>query len=123
MKKILNRILKFSIIILTIGFIIMPNINFAYDTSVDRYNGIYTEPPEGELGTVDNMFVEILGIIEVIAGLVATISLILVGLSFMKESPLGKAESKKKLVLILIGSFLIFGASWIISTVATMANQ
>lgn len=121
MKKILNRILKFSIIILIIGFIIMPNINFAYTTS--GYDGIYTEPPEGELGTVDNMFVEILGIIEVIAGLVATISLILVGLSFMKESPLGKAESKKKLVLILIGSFLIFGASWIISTVATMANQ
>lgn len=116
-----NKLIKvFNLIlgILVISILLFSPTALAFDTS--SYNPYSTQvsgPPQ-----IENLLQQILGIVEMIAGLIATITIIWLGVSFMKESPQGRAESKKKIYMILIGCALVFGASEIIKLVATTAN-
>ena len=90
-----------------------------FDTgSYDVYGGDGSAP-----AGIEDLLKTALGIVEMIAGLVATITLIVLGISFMKESPQGKAESKKRAFTILIGCLLVFFATEIVKFVATTANS
>lgn len=116
MKKILNVALIILIISNILAF--YNTTVFGFDTgSYDVYGNTGSVPSE-----VEDLLKQGLGIVQVVAGFVALISIIWLGVSFMKESPQGKAESKKKIYMILIGSGLIFGASKIIEMIATTAN-
>lgn len=125
MKSKYDRFIKLLEILLII--IVLINIfscnskilAFDYPTdSFDPYSG-NNSMPKG----VDSLLKQALGIVQIIAGFAALISIIWLGVSFMKESPQGRAESKKKIYMILIGSLLIFGASKIIEIVADLAQK
>ena len=118
MEKVIKKIVFFINIIMCVS--ILFNINIVLGYSTDGYDGIYTDP--GSVGNIDNILKTGLGVAQVIAGFVAVCSVIWLGVSFMKESPSGKAESKKKAVLILVGAMLVFGASQLVKMVAEAAN-
>lgn len=118
MKWKLKNSLIFIIVLILLINIIIPNIVFGFDT--DGYSGIYTDASAGE---VDTFLSNLLGTVQVISGFALLISIMWLGVSFMKSSPEGKSEAKKNVYGILIGSFLIFCASTIVSAIANVANQ
>lgn len=116
-KKLIKLINLIPIILVLIILISTPTA-LAFDTtSYNPYSTQVSGPTQ-----IEDLLKQVLGIVEIIAGLVATIAIIWLGVSFMKESPQGRAESKKKIYMILVGCALVFGASEIIKLVATTAN-
>lgn len=116
MEKRINIVLKILIIMLLVILIISNIALAAYDTSsYNPYNSSYSMP-----GGVETLLKQALGVVQVVAGFVGVISLMWLGVSLMKDSPQGKAESKKKIYTILIGALLAFAASSIVQWVVDL---
>lgn len=117
-----TKILSIVLIVFVLINILNSNIGvFAFDFPTGDFNPNESggTPPSG----IESLLKQALGVVQVAAGFVALISIIWLGVSLMKESPQGKAESKKKIYMILIGCLLVFGASEIVEMVATSAGS
>ena len=114
-KKVVNVIFIF----IFISCLIFNSNVLAFNTGSYDVYGNNSSVPEG----IKELLKQGLGIVEMVAGLVATISIIWLGVSFMKESPQGKAESKRKVYMVVIGCMLVFGAAELVKLVATTANE
>lgn len=62
---------------------------------------------------------DILGVVQVIAGLAAVILLIVLAIKYMTASPDGKAEIKKSMIIYIVGAALLFGSSMILGAIKT----
>lgn len=122
MSKKSYKVIKILSIILVLIITAINVLNITvlgFDTSAyDPYKAQSSGPSE-----IETLLKNILGAVQVIAGFAAVISVIWLGISFMKESPQGRAESKKKVYMILIGALLIFGASKIVEVIADSASK
>ena len=63
----------------------------------------------------------ILGVIRGIAGTAAAVSIIVLGIKYTYSAPSEKAEVKKKMMPVVIGSVLLFGAMTIIDAISEVA--
>ena len=114
-KKVVNVIFIF----IFISCLIFNSNVLAFNTESYNVYGSEDSTPEG----IEELLKQGLGIVEMVAGLAATISIIWLGVSFMKESPQGKAETKRKVYMVVIGCMLVFGAAELVKLVATTANS
>lgn len=115
MKRSLKKIV---LVILLLVTIVIPNMVFAIDT--DPYKGIYNDTKTPEM---DGFMGNLLGTVQVVSGFTLLISLITLGVQFMLGAPEGKSEAKKRVITIVIGTFLVFSASTVVSIIANVANK
>lgn len=103
------------IMIFIICMILMSTMIYA-----DNPPGIYDDlTPDGGLSGLGNA---ILGVIRGIAGTAAAVSVIVLGIRYVYSAPSEKAEVKKKMMPIVIGSVLLFGAMTIIDALSKVAG-
>lgn len=104
------------IMIFIICMMLMSTIIFA-DSPPGIYNNL--TPDNGLTGIGD----AILGVIRGIAGTAAAVSVIVLGIRYVYSAPSDKAEVKKKMMPIVIGSVLLFGAMTIIDVLSEVATD
>ena len=106
--------IKRILIIFLVCMMLMSTIIFA-DSPPGIYNGL--TPDTGLSGIGD----AILGIIRGIAGTAAAVSVIVLGIRYTYSAPGDKAEVKKKMMPVVIGSILLFGAMTIVDALSEVA--
>lgn len=106
--------IKRILIIFLVCMMLMSTIIFA-DSPPNIYNNL--TPDTGLSGIGD----AILGIIRGIAGTAAAVSIIVLGIKYTYSAPGEKAEVKKKMMPVVIGAVLLFGAMTIIDAISEVA--
>lgn len=106
--------IKRILIIFLVCMMLMSTIIFA-DSPPNVYNNL--KPDTGLSGIGD----AILGIIRGIAGTAAAVSIIVLGIKYTYSAPGDKAEVKKKMMPVVIGAVLLFGAMTIIDVLSEVA--
>ena len=111
MKKI-NKIL--IMLMIAVGaFIIMPN-NMTFAENKDAkaiVAGVNASLPDSEYSNdLSKTVGKLLGFLQVASGLVAILMIAIVGFNYIISTPDVKEEMKKKMLPIIIGIVLVFGA-------------
>ncbi len=115
MRKI-NKILfiiAFFIIIITIA-----NTVSAIDTG--KYTGIYDNPNSTK---IDSYGSKIMGVVQVVAAVVAVSMVVVIGIKYIMASPNDKADLKNEVILVVIGAVLIFGGANVLTWVVSSFNS
>lgn len=103
----------FAILMIAVSmFVIMPN-NTSLATGPDAgaaINGINIIGG-GDVGGLQGTIGKLLGFLQVASGLVAVLMIAIVGFNYIVSTPDVKDEMKKKLLPIIIGIVLVFGAT------------
>ena len=110
--KTINKILAILIISIC-TFVIMPkNEAFAAGSSAyDIVGGVKADVPEGKYaGDLQQTIQKLLGFLQVASGLIAILMIAIVGFNYIISTPDVKEEMKKKMLPIIIGLVLVFGA-------------
>ena len=97
-------------------FVIMPNnTSFAADTAGKGAQGaidnISVSEPTAATAGLAGTIGKLLGFLQVASGLVAVLMIAIVGFNYIVSTPEVKDEMKKKLLPIIIGIVLVFGAT------------
>ena len=109
----------FAIIMVAVSmFIIMPdNMSFA-DSSTTAGSGaigaisnISVSEPTGATSGLATTIGKLLGFLQIASGLVAVLMIAIVGFNYIIATPDVKDEMKKKMLPIIIGIVLVFGAT------------
>ncbi|MBP3800471.1 MAG: hypothetical protein J6I85_00310 [Clostridia bacterium] len=72
---------------------------------------------------VENMGKNILGIVQIVAGLAAVILLIVLAIKYMVASPEGKADIKKTALIYVVGAALMFGTSMVLGAIKDFMTE
>lgn len=119
MKK--SKIIKIAIILLAM-IMLVSNVAFAKE-----YGTLITEMEKGKSSSLDSAATDIVGAIisvtRIIAVGVAIIMLAAVAMKYMSSAPGDRAEIKKHAVIYVVGAFVLFGASGILSIIQNFASQ
>lgn len=110
--KTINKLLVI-LLVAVCTFVIMPkNVTFAAGGSAsDIVNGVKAEVPGGAYASgLQSTISKLLGFLQVASGLVAILMIAIVGFNYIISTPDVKEEMKKKLLPIIIGLVLVFGA-------------
>lgn len=110
--KTINKILAILIISIC-TFVIMPkNETFAAGESASAIVGkVKAETPDGTYASdLQTTISKLLGFLQVASGLVAILMIAIVGFNYIISTPDVKEEMKKKMLPIIIGLVLVFGA-------------
>lgn len=103
----------FAILMIAVSmFVIMPN-NTSLAASTDpkaAINGIKAES-DTDVSGLQGTIGKLLGFLQVASGLVAVLMIAIVGFNYIVSTPDVKDEMKKKLLPIIIGIVLVFGAT------------
>lgn len=73
--------------------------------------------------TMDNITEIIMTVIRIVAVTIALVMLLVIGMKYMIASPGERADIKKHAVAYVIGAFILFGVSGILSILLEFANQ
>lgn len=111
---------KRIICLMILNLLLLSFLSISYGFSTGDYSGIYT--PGGETTLVDAGGA-ILGVVQVIAVAFGIISALIMGMKYMFSSVESRATIKQKMIIFVIGSILVFGATGIIRLIANWANQ
>ena len=110
--KTINKILAILIISIC-AFVIMPkNEALAAGGAASAIvGGVKAEAPEGTYASdLQSTIAKLLGFLQVASGLVAILMIAIVGFNYIISTPDVKEEMKKKMLPIIIGLVLVFGA-------------
>lgn len=110
--KTINKILAILIISIC-AFVIMPkNEALAAGGSASAIvGGVKAEAPDGTYASdLQSTIAKLLGFLQVASGLVAILMIAIVGFNYIISTPDVKEEMKKKMLPIIIGLVLVFGA-------------
>ena len=115
--KTISKVLV-MLMISVIAFVIMPNnAAFAGSSSkgggspVDVVSNVSAETPSDTYsGSLSGTIGKLLGFLQVASGLVAILMIAIVGFNYIISTPDVKEEMKKKMLPIIIGLVLVFGA-------------
>ena len=110
--KTINKILAILIISIC-TFVIMPkNEIFAAGESASAIVGkVNAVTPDGTYASdLQTTISKLLGFLQVASGLVAILMIAIVGFNYIISTPDVKEEMKKKMLPIIIGLVLVFGA-------------
>lgn len=111
-----NKILKITRVTLIIMTVI--SVLFAISGVVSASGGFVGQVPKATGGSLvdktQSMAGIILGVIQAVGMSIAVIILVWLGIKYIMASPDGKAEIKKQAFGYILGSVLLFGASWLV---------
>lgn len=115
-KKIVKIIYVLIMILVILLSIIRPVFGKGIQTPDDMYS-IYKQNDQ----TISNIGGKVIWVVQVIFYAAAVIILMIAGLSYMFAAPEGKAEIKKKMIYLAIGSIVLFAAGGITQIIANLA--
>lgn len=111
-----NKILKITRVTLIIMTVI--SVLFAISGVVSASGDFVGKVPKATGGSLvdktQSMAGIILGVIQAVGMSIAVIILVWLGIKYIMASPDGKAEIKKQAFGYILGSILLFGASWLV---------
>ena len=99
-------------LILAMMFIMMSGLVYANSFSTQTLS-------KGNLGSLENKSLSLLGTLQWVGYLVAIGMLIWVGIKYLMSGAAEKAKAKETLIPIVIGAVLVAGATWIASALFT----
>lgn len=117
-----NKILKISLIIITILSILLMiggNIFASGDGTFKVPSGTSTSLS----GKATSMGGVVLGIFQAVGTVVAVVILVWLGIKYIMASPDGKAEIKKQAFGYILGAVLLFGAVWLVPLIQGLVNS
>ena len=107
--KVLSIILMVAMLISTLGSVVLAN------DAVDNLSNSNTQiSPE-----VQKIAQFIVSLVRYIGTAVAVIIIIVLGIKYMTASAEGKADLKSSMLPYIIGAFLVFAGSWVVSAIAS----
>lgn len=113
MKKIVNMLI--IIMIMICGFIILPQgqVRAAGKTTVSGIvKGIRPiEPTEDKYSDLAKVVGQILGFLQIASGITTVIMVAFLGFELITSTPEVRGEIKKKMLPMIIGIMLVFGAT------------
>lgn len=120
-KKILARIISIAFIIIYILSFSMTVLGQEIDPIAVIGSG--PNPSSGGVTTLYELGNIILGILQYIGVGVSVIACLILAIKYMYTSVDDKAEVKKKLVPVIIGGFLVFGAVQLVKLVEIFTKE
>ncbi len=110
--KTLQRIFIILVIAGCVFGLILPNISMAAGSSAsDIVAGVNATTPDGTLATDFQATIgKLLGFLQIASGLMAILMIAITGFNYIIATPDVKEEMKKKMLPIIIGLVLVFGA-------------
>lgn len=133
MKK--NTILKKTIITILLILLCFVMLSNYYKVNAEGEDGFSAAPLDGfdkskdELGisevtgTVDSLTATIMTIVRTVSVAIAIVMLLVIGMKYMIASPGDRADIKKHAVAYVIGAFILFGVSGILTMLLTFGQQ
>jgi len=120
-RKRITRIISIVFIIIYILSFIVTVLGQEIDPIAVIGNG--PDPSSGGVSTLYELGNTILGILQYIGVGVSVIACLVLAVKYMYTSPDDKAEVKKKLVPVIIGGFLVFGAVQLVKLVEIFTKE
>ena len=110
--KTVNKILAILVIAMCTLVIMPKNVSMAAtSTTKDIVGGVKAEAPDDDYSEgLQTTIGKLLGFLQVASGLVAIIMIALVGFNYIVSTPEVKKEIQTKLLPIIVGLVLVFGA-------------
>lgn len=109
--KTMNKILAVLIIAVSM-FVIMPdNMSLAAGSNAGSAIDGISVTEGGDVSKLQNVIGKLLGFLQVASGLVAVLMIAITGFQYIVETPEVKQEIKKKMLPIIVGIVLVFGAT------------
>lgn len=120
-KKLIVNVISFLIVLIFAISVISPV--FAAPAKGDDIDiNVEVKGRGSEISnTANNMGRDILGAVQVVAGIAAVALLIVLAIKYMTAAPEGKAEIKKSALIYVVGAVLMFGASAILGIIKSWA--
>lgn len=116
MKKVSYKKIFFIIIIIAIIFSIS---TLSYASLVDIQSG--ASVPGGD--KIKSIGSTILGVVEIIAVVVALVMLVVLAIKYMTAAPGEKADVKKSLLIYAVGALILFSGAGLLHIIQAMGNQ
>ena len=108
MKKLLSIILVMAMVL---------SLSFCYaDINLDNYKG-------SDIDDLDKAGNAVVGVMQVVATVVAIAMLLFVGIKFMMAAPAEKANLKGALIPYIVGAILIFAAIPLLKIIQNFASN
>lgn len=110
--KTFKRILIVLVIFTCVFGIMSQNISMAASDDVSSIvGGVSPENPSGQLASDFQATIgKLLGFLQIASGLIAILMIALTGFNYIVATPEVKEEMKKKMLPIIVGFVLVFGA-------------
>lgn len=130
MKK--NIIFKKVVIILMVLFLSVALISNAYKVEAEtglaagdftKFDADSIENMGEVTNTMDTLTKTILSVARTISVTIAIVMLLVIGMKYMVAAPGDRADIKKHAVAYVVGAFILFGVSGILTMLLTFANQ
>ena len=115
----MKKIIKITSILL---IIIIFCTNIIYADGDEDITNITIQRPNGD-NIVTDLVGVVLGVVQVVALCVMVTSIVILSIKYMVSSVNEKATIKQQLVPIIIGSAIIFGASWFMGVAKTFMAE
>lgn len=118
--------LKFKKIMIILIFALLIISNACY---VNSFEGNFDEFDNGArningvTGVVDNIGGTLISVIRVVAVTIAIVMLLVIAMRYMVAAPGDRADIKKHAVAYVVGAFVLFGVTAILSILTNFADQ
>ena len=101
----------FAILMIAVSmFVIMPN-NMCFADATNAISKVENEAKSDNATTAAEGLASVIGFLQVASGIVAVLMIAIVGFNYIISTPEVKDEMKKKMLPIIIGIVLVFGAT------------
>lgn len=118
-----------SILILLLITSVVVNMHYVYAGDAKDVSGVIgsmTEanqmPTDKGTGGISGTINDVIGLLQIAGTGIALIVVTMLGIKYMLASPSDKADVKKQIMPILIGCFLIFGATMVVTAMIDIAT-
>lgn len=121
--KTMYKVLAVLIIAVSM-FVIMPDNMSLAATAADAGNAIdgITVSGGGDVSKLQSVIGKLLGFLQVASGIIAVLMIAITGFQYIVETPEVKNEIKKKMLPIIVGIVLVFGATSIAKFIIGVAG-
>ena len=121
--KTMYKVLAILIIAVSMLVIMPDNMSLAV-TASDAGNAIsgIKVSGGGDVSKIQNVVGKLLGFLQVASGIIAVLMIAITGFQYIVETPEVKSEIKKKMLPIIVGIVLVFGATSIAKFIIGVAE-
>ena len=121
--KTMYKVLAILIIAVSMLVIMPDNMSLAA-TAADAGSAIdgITVSGGGDVSKLQNVVGKLLGFLQVASGIIAVLMIAITGFQYIVETPEVKSEIKKKMLPIIVGIVLVFGATSIAKFIIGVAG-
>lgn len=122
MKKNIISLKKFIVILILILLIFTSTAN-AFEGKISNFENNSDKNVKGVTSVVNNIGGTVLSIIRIVSVTIALVMLLVIAMKYMLASPGDRADIKKHAVAYIVGAFILFGVTGIISILTDFASQ